>query len=50
MGKRNPLRIRDHHTAVLLGLALTAAGAWVLYDAYEGHGKSRPFFLRFLTP
>lgn len=44
------LRIRDHQTAVLVGLALSAAGAWVLYDAYEGRGKKAPFFLRFLTP
>lgn len=50
MGSAHPLRIRDHHTAVLVGLALTAAGAWVLYDAYEGRGKRPPFYLRFLTP
>jgi len=50
MGNRHPLRIRDHHTAVLVGLVLTASGAWVLYDAYEGRGKQRPFYLRFLTP
>lgn len=49
MGKRNPLRIRDHHTAVLVGLALTAAGGWMLYDAYEGRGRSRPFLMRWLS-
>ena len=46
---RNPLRIRDRHTAVLVGLALTAAGGWVLYDAYEGRGRNRPFFMKFLS-
>lgn len=44
-----PLRIRDQRTAVLVGLALTAAGGWVLYDAYEGRGRSRPFFMKWMT-
>jgi hypothetical protein len=48
MAKANPLRIRDHRTAVLVGLALTAAGGWTLYDAYEGRGHTRPFFMKFL--
>ena len=45
---KNPLRIRDQRTAVLIGVALTAAGGWVLYDAYEGRGRSRPFLMRWL--
>lgn len=49
MGKRNPLRIRDRRTAVLVGIALLAAGGWVLHDAYEGRGHDRPFIVKFLT-
>lgn len=44
----NPLRIRDHHTAVVAGLALTAAGAWILYDTYEARGRRRPFVMRLI--
>ncbi len=45
---RNPLRIRDYHTAVFVGLALTALGGWILYDAHEGRGRNRPFLLKWL--
>jgi len=41
--------IRNHKTAVLLGLALFAVGALVLWDAYEGRGKSTPRILRPVT-
>ena len=48
MPKSPPFRIRDQHTAILVGLALTAAGGWVLYDAYEGRGSKRPFLMKWL--
>lgn len=41
--------IRDHTTAVLLGLLLFVGGAMVLYDAYEGRGKPAPRILRPFT-
>lgn len=44
-----PFRIRNAKLAVVVGLVLTAAGGWVLYDAYEGRGRSRPFLMRFLS-
>lgn len=43
--KRPPL-IADHKTAVLVGAALTAAGAYMLWEAYEGRGRRRPWFLK----
>ena len=40
--------IADQGRAKWLGIALTVAGALVLYDAYERRGGNRPFLLRFL--
>ena len=42
------LLIRDHQTAVTIGVALYLAGTLVLWDAYEHRGASRPFILRWL--
>jgi hypothetical protein len=42
---RRPL-IRDHRHALGLGLALTVAGAYLIWDAHEGRGRTRPFYLR----
>jgi hypothetical protein len=42
---RKPV-IADQRTCMYAGLALTAAGAWLLYEAHEKRGKSRPFWLR----
>lgn len=47
---KHRVRIRNQQHAVLGGLALMAAGAYLLYDAYEGRGKDRPFLMKFLTP
>jgi hypothetical protein len=46
MSRRGPL-VRDHGTAVLLGLAAITLGAYLIYDAYEGRGRQRPFWLKF---
>jgi hypothetical protein len=43
--KRRSL-IPDDRTAVVVGVGLTVAGAWVLYEAHEKRGKHRPFWLR----
>lgn len=42
--------IADARHATFLGLVLMAAGAYLLYDAYEGRGRERPFAMRFLIP
>jgi hypothetical protein len=46
---RRPL-IRKQSTAVAVGLVLTGAGFWVLYDAYEGRGGKKPRLLGPLLP
>lgn len=43
-----PVLIRDRRIAVAVGAALIVAGAYLLQDAYEHRGRSRPFALRFL--
>ena len=43
-----PGLLRDRHTELVLGMALFAASAWLIYDAYEGRGRKRPFLARFL--
>lgn len=40
--------IPDRRTAQLGGVLLVCLGSWMLYDAYEGRGRSRPFMLRLL--
>jgi hypothetical protein len=42
--------IPDRRTAQLAGVVLLVAGAYCLYDAYEGRGRPRPFLMRFLLP
>ena len=44
---RGPV-IRDQQAAKLAGVACVVAGAFLLYDAYEARGASRPFVARFL--
>ena len=36
------------HAQTAAGLALVVAGAWIVHEAWEGHGRRRPFLLRFL--
>lgn len=40
--------VRNRNTALWGGIALLIAGSWLLYDAYEGRGRQRPFAVRFL--
>lgn len=40
--------IPDRRTAQLGGVLFVCLGAWMLYDAYEARGRSRPFGLRLL--
>lgn len=33
---------------LVIGIALTVAGAWLLHQYWEGRGRARPFAARFL--
>lgn len=39
---------RKANTAAAVGIALVLAGAYLLHDAYESRGRSRPFFTKFI--
>lgn len=43
-----PKLLRDRNTELLLGVLTFAVSAWLIYDAYEGRGRARPFAARFL--
>lgn len=43
-----PALLRDRGTELALGIGLFLASAWLIYDAYEGRGRTRPFIARFL--
>lgn len=47
MGSRRPW-IANQRSALWLGVALSVAGAAVLWDAHEHRGKRRPFALRWI--
>lgn len=40
--------VRDARTAKMLGVTCIIAGSWLLYDAYEARGKSKPFAMKWL--
>lgn len=40
--------IRDRRVAIWAGTLFILAGAYLLHEAYEARGQSRPFALRFL--
>lgn len=40
--------IPDRRTAQVAGVLMVSVGAWLLYDAYEARGRSRPFAMRLL--
>lgn len=44
---RSPL-IRDRSVELALGVGLFLLSAWLIYDAYEGRGRQRPFVAHFL--
>lgn len=47
MSKRPPI-IQNRRTEITLGVSLFVVSAWLIYDAYEGRGRKRPFPARFL--
>ena len=40
--------VPDRRTAQMAGVAFVCVGAYLLYDAYEARGRSRPFWTRLL--
>jgi hypothetical protein len=40
--------MKDPRTEIGLGIALFLASTYLIYDAYEGRGRKRPFLARFL--
>jgi hypothetical protein len=44
--RRHPVRRADH--AAVLGVIFLGVGSYLLYDAYEARGRTKPFFMRFL--
>jgi hypothetical protein len=40
--------VRDRRTEVWLGVAAYVLGSWLLWDAYEGRGRSKPWAARWL--
>jgi len=40
--------IPDRRTAQLAGVTFVCVGAFLLYDAYEARGRSRPFLMKLL--
>lgn len=40
--------VRDAQTAATSGCILIVSGALLLWDAYEGRGRKRPFVAKFL--
>jgi hypothetical protein len=40
--------VNGHQQKVAAGAAAIALGSWLLYQAYEGSGRKRPFLVRFL--
>lgn len=46
-GNRRPW-VRDRRLALWGGVLLLSLGSALLYDAYEGRGRQRPFVTRFL--
>jgi hypothetical protein len=44
---RTPV-VHDRRLALWGGVLMLCAGSFLLYDAYEGRGRTRPFVTRFL--
>lgn len=40
--------VRDAGRAKMLGVVCIVAGSWLLYDAYEARGKSKPYAMKWL--
>lgn len=45
---KRPKLLRDRNAELTLGVLAFVASAWLIYDAYEGRGRARPFAARLL--
>lgn len=43
-----PAIIADRHSELILGIGMFVLASWLIYDAYEGRGRDRPFIAHFL--
>ena len=41
-------KVRDRQIALWGGIAALCRGSYLIYDAYEGRGRQRPWTVRFL--
>lgn len=48
MSRRNGPRIANRNLEISVGIGLFIAASWLIYDAYEGRGRTRPFIAKFL--
>jgi hypothetical protein len=37
-----------HQQKVIVGVGAISAGSWLLYQAFEGSGRKRPFWARLI--
>lgn len=44
----NPPLVKNRRHALWGGVAALCLGSYLIYDAYEGRGRQRPFAARFL--
>lgn len=47
MATRPPF-LQDRTSELVLGIGLFVLASWLIYDAYEGRGRQRPFAAHFL--
>jgi hypothetical protein len=43
-----PALLRDRNTELVLGVGFFLLSAWLIYDAYEARGRTRPFGMHLL--
>lgn len=46
--RRRPAMLADRRAELAAGVLLFIASSWLVYDAYEGRGRRRPFAARLL--
>jgi hypothetical protein len=46
MARKKGPYVKDRRIALVGGYVGVAAGAWLLYDAYERRGRSKPFIAK----
>jgi uncharacterized membrane protein HdeD (DUF308 family) len=44
VARRKPI-FQSSQTSLILGIGASIAGVWLIYDAFDGRGKDRPFWV-----